>query len=248
MIVLLPPVAPLPIGSEVALPGTPHRRPGRPYITLSPSRGVVRDPSHPARYLPSVADPGAHPRHPPSGCPPGPLGRGRSKGVSWRDGGPERQRSRRGAGSPVQERPGAVEAGIPGVGGEMDPPPGPWRSPGGGAPPPISPPHFNVRGGSADQNLILLGWDAPSTIPSTWVGSSLRVQRGHGGAGRTPDRWGSLPTRGGSVSSYCSVERTPGRRVPGGRRVSLLATPHLRVGGGAPQGLRRTPGALSRMR
>ena len=46
---------------------------------------------------------------------------------------------------------------------------------------------FNVRGGSADQNLILLD-EVPIFNPFHLGGNLLRLQRGHGGPGRAAVR------------------------------------------------------------
>lgn len=92
---------------------------------------------------------------------------------------------------------------------------------------------FNVRGGSADQNLILL--DGIPIFNPTHLGGFFSVFNGDM-IERAELRSGGFPARfGGRVSSVLDVRTDPGDgrlQVDGG--VSLLAT-RVAVGGGLPQ-------------
>ncbi len=93
---------------------------------------------------------------------------------------------------------------------------------------------FNVRGGSADQNLILL--DGIPIFNPTHLGGFFSVFNGDM-VERAELRSGGFPARfGGRVSSVLDVKTDPGDgsfRMDGG--VSLLAT-RVALGGGLPQG------------
>ena len=102
---------------------------------------------------------------------------------------------------------------------------------------------FNVRGGSADQNLILL--DGIPVFNPTHLGGFFSVFNGDM-VDRAELQSGGFPARfGGRVSSVLEVETDPGDgalRAEGG--VSLLAT-RLAVGGGLSPGARETLGLRS---
>ena len=99
---------------------------------------------------------------------------------------------------------------------------------------------YNVRGGSADQNLILL--DGMPVFNPTHLGgffsvfNSDMVERAELQSGGFPARFG------GRVSSVLDVQTDPGDgRVRGDAGLSLLAT-RLALGGGLPEGWRRKVG------
>ena len=145
----------------------------------------------------------------------------------------ERQRFQESAGVTVQELSGAQLRRIPGV-AEMDPLRAMAVLPGVVSTSDFAS-SFNVRGGSADQNLILL--DGIPIYNPFHLGGFFSVFNGDM-VERAELQTGGFPAdQGGRVSSVLSVETDPGTgefKVDAG--VSLLAT-RIAVGGGAPQGL-----------
>lgn len=99
---------------------------------------------------------------------------------------------------------------------------------------------FNVRGGSADQNLILL--DGIPVFNPTHLGGFFSVFNGDM-VDRAELRSGGFPARfGGRVSSVLEVETDSGDGVfKGEGGVSLLAT-RLALGGGLTPGIREALG------
>jgi hypothetical protein len=93
---------------------------------------------------------------------------------------------------------------------------------------------FNVRGGSADQNLILL--DGQPVFNPTHLGGFFSVFNGDI-VQRAELRSGGFPARfGGRVSSVLEIQSDPGDgSFRGDAGVSLLAT-RLALGGGIPEG------------
>jgi len=93
---------------------------------------------------------------------------------------------------------------------------------------------FNVRGGSGDQNLILL--DGQTVFNPTHLGGFFSVFNGDM-IQRAELRSGGFPARfGGRVSSVLDIESDPGDgRFRGDAGISLLAT-RLALAGGVPHG------------
>jgi hypothetical protein len=96
---------------------------------------------------------------------------------------------------------------------------------------------FNVRGGSGDQNLILL--DGQPVFNPTHLGGFFSVFNGDI-VQRAELRSGGFPARyGGRVSSVLDIQSDPGDgRFQGDGGVSLLAA-RLALGGGLPETWRR---------
>jgi len=96
---------------------------------------------------------------------------------------------------------------------------------------------FNVRGGSGDQNLILL--DGQPVFNPTHLGGFFSVFNGDI-VRRAELRSGGFPARyGGRVSSVLDIQSDPGDgRFQGNGGVSLLAA-RLALGGGLSEGWRR---------
>lgn len=145
----------------------------------------------------------------------------------------ERVRFEESAGVSVQELSGAQLRRIPGV-AEMDPLRAMAVLPGVVSTSDFAS-SFNVRGGSADQNLILL--DGIPIYNPFHLGGFFSVFNGDMVARAELQTGGFPANQGGRVSSVLSVETDagPGRfEVDAG--ISLLAT-RIAVSGGAPQGL-----------
>lgn len=102
---------------------------------------------------------------------------------------------------------------------------------------------FNVRGGAADQNLILL--DGIPVFNPTHLGGFFSVFNGDM-VERAELQSGGFPARfGGRVSSVLEVETDPGSgSFHGDAGVSVLAT-RLALGGGLPGGFRNRIGFSS---
>ncbi len=102
---------------------------------------------------------------------------------------------------------------------------------------------FNVRGGSADQNLILL--DGIPVFNPTHLGGFFSVFNGDM-IERAELQSGGFPARfGGRVSSVLEIETDPGDgNFRGDAGVSVLAT-RLALGGGLSQGFRKRVGLSS---
>ncbi len=144
----------------------------------------------------------------------------------------ERVRFENEAGLTVQELEGSVIKGIPGL-VEADPLRAVEVLPGVTTVSDFSS-AFNVRGGSADQNLILL--DQIPVFNPTHLGGFFSVFNADM-IQRAELRSGGFPARyGGRVSSVLDIETDPGSGEFGGAAgVSLLAT-RLALGGSLPQG------------
>lgn len=102
---------------------------------------------------------------------------------------------------------------------------------------------FNVRGGSADQNLILL--DGVPVFNPTHLGGFFSVFNGDM-VERAELQSGGFPARfGGRVSSVLEVESDPGDgRFRGDAGISVLAT-RIALGGGLSQAFRERLGLRS---